>query len=85
MGQIHHTWHPNTFGLLYGKTTKTACSLRRVTSELVKPLETTCPRCQDVIIEAMIVQQDMWMSASEIAHAAGFSTITEYIKSNKGK
>lgn len=83
MGQIRHTWHPNTFGLLYGKTTKTACSLRRQTKELVKPLETTCPDCQYTIIENMQQQQEMWLSATKIAKDAGYNSIQEYVRANK--
>jgi hypothetical protein len=43
---LRHTYHPNTFGLLYGRTTKTACSKRRRTPLLVKPEKTTCPGCK---------------------------------------
>ena len=51
---MNHTWHPNTFGLLYGKTTKTACGKRRPTETLVPNLSTTCPGCQAVILEHML-------------------------------
>ena len=52
-----HTWHPNTFGLLYGKTTKTACGKRRPTPTLVPHLQTTCPACQTTIIAHMLEMQ----------------------------
>lgn len=42
---VTHAWHPNTFGLLYGKTTKTGCCKRRLTPLLVKPELTDCPGC----------------------------------------
>lgn len=54
---MNHTWHPNTFGLIYGETTKTACSKRRKTTTLVPQLETTCPQCQETVLKEMLEQQ----------------------------
>jgi hypothetical protein len=80
MSQIKHTWHPNTFGLLYGKTTKTACSKRRATSELVKTMETTCPQCQNIIIDHMMEQQDSFNVAAHYARSQGYSSIAEWMR-----
>lgn len=63
---MNHTWHPNTFGLLYGKTTKTACSKRRPTEELVSNLSTNCPVCQDVILQHFLDIQAMYMTVHEL-------------------
>lgn len=63
---MKHTYHPNTFGLLYGVTTKTACGKRRKTTELVKPMETDCPACQDTIIADLLTQQEMCNAVHEL-------------------
>jgi hypothetical protein len=75
-----HTYHPNTFGLLYGKTTKTACSKRVATGNLVSPMQTTCRECQDEIIAAMLETQDMHSAVLEIAKKQGFGSIDEWSK-----
>lgn len=78
-----HTWHPNTFGLLYGKTTKTACGKRRPTGELVKALEATCRPCQDAVIAEMHEQQGMFDVATELAKQQGYASLAEWHKANR--
>jgi len=77
-----HTYHPNTFGLLYGKTTKTACSKRVVTTNLVSPMDATCLECQDVIIKSMHETQEMYNAAMEIVRRDGYSSIQDWLKAN---
>lgn len=67
---MNHTWHPNTFGLLYGKTTKTACARRVATGTLVRPLAATCTECQDAIIEELCQQQEMHMHLRDLLKEA---------------
>lgn len=78
-----HTWHPNTFGLLYGATTKTACNKRRATSTLVKPLETDCRECQDAVIASMHEQQSMYDAANELAKQEGYGSVSEWVSANR--
>lgn len=65
---MNHTWHPNTFGLLYGKTTKTACGKRVQTTKIVAHMETDCPGCQDVVIADMLLWQEMLLAAHDLQH-----------------
>jgi hypothetical protein len=60
---LRHTWHDNTFGLLYGTTAKTACGKRRPSLAVVKPMETDCPACQDAVIAGMLDAHEAWQSA----------------------
>ena len=67
---MEHTWHPNTFGLFYGrKTTRTACSLRRPPGTLVPNLETTCPKCQDEILRHMLEMQAICLTVIDLRRA----------------
>lgn len=84
-GDGPHTYHPNTFGLLYGKTTKTACSKRVATERLVSPLDATCTECQTVIIDAMTATQEAHNVALDWAKAEGYKTIREWSEANKLK
>lgn len=65
-----HTWHTNTFGLLFGATTKTACERRVPTAEIVKPLEAQCPGCQDAVINEMLLQQELYLAVREMLKEA---------------
>lgn len=66
---MNHTWHPNTFGLLYGKTTKTACGRRKPTTQLVPNLQTDCPGCQAVILQHMLEMQAIALTVHELRRA----------------
>jgi len=67
---IKHAFHPNTFGLIYGKTTKTACG-RRVRTELIcRPLDTTCEKCQDAVIAELARQQETVNVVRDMMRAA---------------
>lgn len=83
MATIQHTYHPNTFGLLYGKTTKTACGKRVITNTLVKPMETTCPGCQEAMIAEMHTQHEMHQAATELVKAEGYSSVSEWAVDHK--
>lgn len=70
-----HTWHPSTFGLLYGKTAKTACSRRVATGSLVKPEETDCTECRAVISADVAERAGLHAVATQIAQEAGYSDL----------
>lgn len=80
---MRHTYHPNTFGLLYGKTTKTACGKRVRTSELAKPLDTDCPGCREVVITDMLTQQEMFDAATQIAKSEGYDSLADWARANR--
>lgn len=62
---LHHTWHPNTFGLLYGLTTRTACGRRRKTSDIVRQPDTDCPGCQDTVTADQLLQVQLVIAARQ--------------------
>lgn len=70
MTAVKHTAYPESFGLLYGKTTKTACDIRVPTEKLVPQMEATCPGCQDRIIEWLAGLSDMYQSMRDLIHEA---------------
>lgn len=70
--KISHTWHPNTFGIMIGRTVKTACNKRRPVEEIVPPLVTTCRKCQNVVIVELSLCAELCQGAFDIVEAAGF-------------
>jgi hypothetical protein len=61
-----HTYHSNTFGFAIGTTMKTACSKRRPSESIVKPLETDCEECQTAVIASMVEAHEAFQCARKI-------------------
>lgn len=78
-----HTYHPNTFGLLYGSTTKTACGKRVITANLTAPNQTTCPECQTVVIADLQEQQAMYDAATELAKEQGYANLDDWADNHR--
>ena len=77
-----HTWSPSTFGILYGRTTQTACGKRILTDLLTTWDLTTCDACADVVAEERRIWEEMRVAALEIAKDAGYDSIEDYLQAH---
>lgn len=78
MPAVKHAAYPESFGLLFGNTTKTACGTRQPTEKLVPQLEATCPGCQDRIIEWLTGLHEAHQHVRDLIHEASGAFTARY-------
>lgn len=80
---MRHAAYPESFGLLYGETTKTACGKRRKTVDLVSRDETTCAECLARWLRWDAEQEAIRVAALSIAQEEGYPSIESWIEGHR--